>query len=96
MTNFDRQQQEREYRVLSDSLFVRKNVAKGITSRTLDGTHIHASASSQELTLVQRASACLVERRVAFLLSPKGMGEDATSFDEHISTRQEPPDDPDC
>jgi hypothetical protein len=34
--------------------------------RTLDGTQIHASASSKKLTLVQRASTCLVERRVAF------------------------------
>ncbi|MFL5626546.1 MAG: RNA-guided endonuclease IscB [Ktedonobacteraceae bacterium] len=34
--------------------------------RTLNGTQIHASASSKKLTLVQRASTCLVERRVAF------------------------------
>ncbi len=34
--------------------------------RTLDGTQIHASASSKKLTLVQRASTSLVERRVAF------------------------------
>src|SRR5204863_9496839 len=34
--------------------------------RALDGTPIHASASSKKLTLVQRASTCLVERRVAF------------------------------
>jgi RRXRR protein/HNH endonuclease len=34
--------------------------------RTLDGTQIHASASSKKLTLVQGASTCIVERRVAF------------------------------
>ena len=38
--------------------------------RTLDGTQIHASASSKKLTLVQRASTCLVERRVAFPAIP--------------------------
>ena len=31
--------------------------------RTLDGTRIHASASSKRLTMVQQASTCLVERR---------------------------------
>ncbi|MGZ3646795.1 MAG: RNA-guided endonuclease IscB [Ktedonobacteraceae bacterium] len=30
--------------------------------RTLDGTRIHASASCKQLTVVQKASACLVER----------------------------------
>jgi hypothetical protein len=34
--------------------------------RTLDGTKISASASYKKLTLVQRASALLVERRAAF------------------------------
>lgn len=34
--------------------------------RTLDGTKVHASASYKKLALVQRASACLVERRAAF------------------------------
>jgi hypothetical protein len=34
--------------------------------RTLDGTKIHASASSKKLALVQRASALLIERRAAF------------------------------
>lgn len=34
--------------------------------RTLDGTQIHASANYKQLKTVQRASACLVERRAAF------------------------------
>ncbi len=34
--------------------------------RTLDGTKISASASYKKLTLIQKASACLVERRAAF------------------------------
>jgi RRXRR protein/HNH endonuclease len=34
--------------------------------RTLDGTKIHASASCKKLTIVQKASALLVERRAAF------------------------------
>jgi len=34
--------------------------------RTLDGTKIHASASCKKLTMVQKASAFLVERRAAF------------------------------
>lgn len=34
--------------------------------RTLDGTQIHASADYKQLKTVQRASACLVERRAAF------------------------------
>ena len=34
--------------------------------RTLDGARIHASASFKRLTMVQRASAFLVERRAAF------------------------------
>jgi RRXRR protein/HNH endonuclease len=34
--------------------------------RTLDGTKIHTSASYKKLTIVQKASACLVERRAAF------------------------------
>ena len=33
--------------------------------RTLDGKKIHASASYKQLTLIQKASACLVERRAA-------------------------------
>lgn len=33
--------------------------------RTLDGTQIHASANYKQLKTVQRASACLVERRAA-------------------------------
>ena len=33
--------------------------------RTLDGTRIHASANSKQVTLVQRATSYLVERRVA-------------------------------
>lgn len=36
--------------------------------RTLDGTRIRASASSKKLKVIQRASACLVERRAALLL----------------------------
>jgi hypothetical protein len=35
--------------------------------RRLDGTKIHASANCQQLKIVQRASALLVERRAAFL-----------------------------
>ncbi|MBO0783482.1 MAG: HNH endonuclease [Ktedonobacteraceae bacterium] len=38
--------------------------------RTLDGTKIHASASVKKLTIVQRATACLVERRAAFPPAP--------------------------
>ena len=34
--------------------------------RALDGTKIHASASYKKLSSVQKASACLVERRAAF------------------------------
>ena len=34
--------------------------------RRLDGTQIHPSASYKKLALIQRASACLVERRAAF------------------------------
>ena len=34
--------------------------------RTLNGTKIHASASCKKLTMVQKASALLVERRAAF------------------------------
>jgi len=39
--------------------------------RTLDGVKITASASYKKLTIVQRASASLVERRAAFLPSPE-------------------------
>ncbi len=38
--------------------------------RTLTGTKIHASASSKKLTLVQKASTFLVERRAAFPPAP--------------------------
>ncbi len=34
--------------------------------RTLDGVKISASASCKKFTIVQKASACLVERRAAF------------------------------
>jgi hypothetical protein len=34
--------------------------------RTLDGTKVHASASYKKMAIVQKASACLVERRAAF------------------------------
>jgi RRXRR protein/HNH endonuclease len=34
--------------------------------RRLDGTRLHTSASYKKLALIQRASACLVERRAAF------------------------------
>jgi 5-methylcytosine-specific restriction endonuclease McrA len=34
--------------------------------RSLDGTKLHTSASYKKLVLIQRASACLVERRAAF------------------------------
>src|SRR5258708_19616357 len=38
--------------------------------RTLTGTKIHASASYKKLTMVQRASALLVERRAPFPPTP--------------------------
>ena len=34
--------------------------------RTLDGTKVHVSASYKKMAIVQKASACLVERRAAF------------------------------
>lgn len=42
--------------------------------RTLDGTKIHASASQKQVHLVQRASACIVERRGAIPPTPEGAG----------------------
>jgi len=42
--------------------------------RTLDGTKVHASASSQKLEMVQRASACLVERRSGIPPTPEDAG----------------------
>lgn len=42
--------------------------------RTLDGTKIHASASSKQLNVVQRASACVVERRSGIPPTPEGAG----------------------
>jgi hypothetical protein len=42
--------------------------------RTLDGTRIHASANCKHLTVVQKASACLVERRGGISPTPSGMG----------------------
>ena len=42
--------------------------------RTLDGTRIHASANCKQLTVVQKASACLVERRGGIPPTPEGVG----------------------
>lgn len=42
--------------------------------RTLDGTRIHASANCKQLTLVQKASACSVERRGGIPPTPIGVG----------------------
>ncbi len=42
--------------------------------RTLDGTKVHASASSKQLTIVQKASACLIERRRGRIPTPEGVG----------------------
>ncbi|HZO74217.1 MAG TPA: RNA-guided endonuclease IscB [Ktedonobacteraceae bacterium] len=42
--------------------------------RTLNGTKIHASASATKLKLVQRAKACLIERRSGIPPTPEGEG----------------------
>ncbi len=42
--------------------------------RTLDRTRIHASANCKQLTIVQKASACLVERRGGMPPTPEGVG----------------------
>jgi hypothetical protein len=42
--------------------------------RSLVGAKVHASASANKLTLVQRASACLVERRSGIPPTPEGVG----------------------
>ena len=42
--------------------------------RTLGGTKIHASASSKQLSIVQKASACLIERRSGIPSTPEGAG----------------------
>ncbi len=42
--------------------------------RTLDGSKLHASASHKKLTLVQRAGACLFERRSGIPPTPEGAG----------------------
>jgi len=42
--------------------------------RTLDGTRIHASANCKQLTIVQKASAYLVERRGGIPPTPEGVG----------------------
>jgi hypothetical protein len=42
--------------------------------RTLDGTKIHASASSKKLRLVQKAATCLIERRSGIPPTPEGAG----------------------
>lgn len=42
--------------------------------RLLDGTKIHASASSKKLRLVQRASTYLIERRGGVPPTPHGAG----------------------
>jgi hypothetical protein len=42
--------------------------------RTLDGTRIHSSANCKHLTVIQKASACLVERRSGMPPTPSGVG----------------------
>jgi len=42
--------------------------------RTLDGTRIHASANCKQLKIVQKASACLVERRGGIPPTAEGVG----------------------
>ncbi|QBD77922.1 hypothetical protein EPA93_18745 [Ktedonosporobacter rubrisoli] len=42
--------------------------------RKLDGTKVHASASARHLTLIQRASAYLIERRSGIPPTPEGVG----------------------
>lgn len=42
--------------------------------RTLDGAKVHASASSKKLTRVQKATACLIERRSGIPPTPEGTG----------------------
>ncbi len=42
--------------------------------RRLDGTKIHASASHKQLNLIQRASACVIERRGGIPPTPEGAG----------------------
>lgn len=42
--------------------------------RTLDGTKVHASANHKKLKIVQRASACLTERRGGIPPIPEGVG----------------------
>jgi len=53
--------------------------------RSLDGTKIHPSASYKKLALIQRASACLVERRAAFPpVIGRQTGLHAATFDEIV------------
>ncbi len=42
--------------------------------RHLDGTKVHASANANKLHLIQRASACLIERRGGIPPTPEGVG----------------------
>ncbi len=42
--------------------------------RTLDGTKVHASARCKKVMLVQKASACLLERRSGIPPTPEGAG----------------------
>jgi hypothetical protein len=42
--------------------------------RTLDRAKIHASASAKMLAIIQRASACLVERRDGIPPTSEGVG----------------------
>lgn len=42
--------------------------------RHLDGTKVHSSAKAKQLVQVQRASACLVERRCGMAPTPQGAG----------------------
>ncbi|HZR42151.1 MAG TPA: RNA-guided endonuclease IscB [Ktedonobacteraceae bacterium] len=42
--------------------------------RRLDGTKVHASANSKHLKHIQKASACLIERRCGIPPTPEGVG----------------------
>jgi hypothetical protein len=58
-----------KYREATCFVFGRRNSGY-FDLRTLDGTRIHASADFKQVTLVQRATACLVERRVTLPPTP--------------------------
>ncbi|WP_126581572.1 hypothetical protein [Tengunoibacter tsumagoiensis] len=42
--------------------------------RTLDGTKVHGGASVKKLQLLQKATACLIERRSGIPPTPEGVG----------------------